>query len=448
LAKKKPKYEVLTWFESRKVWKKKYKGKVHYLGPYGVKRTRETHDAAFKEWLELKTQIDAEAKASEHTEPAAVQVPLPSYEPERNVDLDSLKTVKVQDSAIISYGKPVKVLYPVDARYVNPDGSLKSEPQVSRDLKLSTSISGFLARKQAQAQAGERSTDRVDALRVHLEHFQNWFDAKKSIKKLSPQVLEEYHTHLIRGKGSAYTKRDRFAALKQFVRWLAEQGRIPLPANIDSKDFTFRIEAKTIKTMPVEELQALLEASSDRVRLYLLLMANAGMQQTDIAELRAKDVDLKKGTITRVRSKTAHHASAPTITYKLWPETLKLLKKEKVKRATGDARILVNENGLSLVRRVIKEDGKLKRLDNIKSAIDRVYRTMKAEKGGKAPSLPPKHIRKTCATLLAGEYDISIATDYLADVPSGVMARHYVKPDQAKFDKAIMWLGKKVLGGK
>jgi len=448
MAKKKPKYEVLTWFESRSVWKKKYKGKVHYLGPYGVKRTRETHDAAFKEWLELKTQIDAEAKASEHTEPAVVQVPLPSYEPERNVDLDSLKTVKVQDSAIISFGKPSKTLYPVDARYVNPDGSLKSEPQVSRDLRLSTSISGFLARKQAQAQAGERSTDRVDALRVHLEHFQNWYGAKKSVKKLNAQVLEEYHTHLIRGKGSAYTKRDRFAALKQFVRWLTEQGRIPLPANIDSKDFTFRIEAKTIKTMPVKELQALMEASPDRVRLYLLLMANTGMQQTDIADLRAKDVDLKKGTITRVRSKTAHHANAPTITYKLWPETLKLLRQESQKGCKADARILVNENGLALVRRDIRQDGKLKRIDNIKTAIDRVYRAMNAEKGSKAPGLPPKHIRKTCATLLAGEFNQSIATDYLADVPSGVIARHYVKPDQSKFNKALMWLGKQVLGQK
>jgi integrase len=159
-------------------------------------------------------------------------------------------------------------------------------------------------------------------------------------------------------------------------------------------------------------------------------------------------VELKNGTITRVRSKTAHHTSAPTITYKLWPETLKLLKQERVKGATGDARILINDNKQPLVRREIRADGKLKRLDNIKTAIDRVYRAINAAKGSKAPSLPPKHIRKTCATLLAGEFNPSIATDYLADVPSGVMARHYVKPDQPKFDKAIMWLGKQVLGRK
>jgi integrase len=398
--------------------------------------------------MQLKAQMDAEAKARENKNQDPDVLLRSSIIQPISPDLEKLDKVKLIDSTTISIDQLNAVLYPRDRRFFNPDGSLREGAPANKDTRLPTCIAGFLARKKAQAQAGERSTDRVDALRVHLEHFSNWFGAGHSIKSLDAVVLETYHTHLIQGNGSAYTKRDRFAALKQFVRWLAGQGRIPLPTNIDSKDFTIRIEAKLVETMTLRELRALLAASTDRVRLYLLLMANTGMQQTDIAELRAKDVELKNGTITRVRSKTAHHTSAPTITYKLWPETLKLLKQERVKGATGDARILINDNKQPLVRREIRADGKLKRLDNIKTAIDRVYRAINAAKGSKAPSLPPKHIRKTCATLLAGEFNPSIATDYLADVPSGVMARHYVKPDQPKFDKAIMWLGKQVLGRK
>ena len=444
--KKKPKYEVLTWFEARKVWKKKYKGLVHYLGPYGVERNRQTHDAAFAIWIQLKTQIDAEAKANDlkNQGPGPIQSSSILVPPTSNYD--KMDKVKLPGMETITVAQQNAVLYPADRRFFNPDGSLRENAPASKDTRLSTSIAGFMARKQAQAQAGERSADRVDALRVHLEHFSKWYGAGLSIKKLDGVVLENYHTHLIQEKGSAYTKRDRFAALKQFVRWLAGQGRIALPANIESKDFTIRIDAKSIETLTVVEIQSLLASSPDRVRLYLLLMANTGMQQTDIAELRAKDVDYNKGTITRVRSKTAHHGSAPTITYKLWPETLKLLRKEGVKGASGDDYILLNDKKNPLVRREVKPDGKLKRIDNIKTAIDRVYRAIDAKKGSKAPNLPPKHIRKTCATLLAGEYNASIATDYLADVPSGVMARHYVKPNQTKFNKAIKWLGTQVLG--
>ena len=62
-------------------------------------------------------------------------------------------------------------------------------------------------------------------------------------------------------------------------------------------------------------------------------MLNCGMYQNDIAELRQEEVNWKKGTITRARSKTRER-NGPVVTYKLWPETLCLLKKH---RATGRA---------------------------------------------------------------------------------------------------------------
>ena len=98
---------------------------------------------------------------------------------------------------------------------------------------------------------------------------------------------------------------------------------IPLPGNIRSRRFRFNHSAPAkIETFTVEEVRAILERATlhERTKLYLLLMLNCGMYQNDIAELRADEVNWKKGTLTRARSKT-RESDGPVVTYRLWPET-------------------------------------------------------------------------------------------------------------------------------
>ena len=59
-------------------------------------------------------------------------------------------------------------------------------------------------------------------------------------------------------------------------------------------------------------------------------MLNCGMYQNDIAELHRDEVNWTKGTVTRARSKTRER-KGPVVTYKLWPETLYLLRKHRAK---------------------------------------------------------------------------------------------------------------------
>ncbi len=61
--------------------------------------------------------------------------------------------------------------------------------------------------------------------------------------------------------------------------------------------------------------------------MYALLGLNCGMSNTDLAGLKKSEVDLKEGTLTRKRVKTGDNDNVPIVCYKLWPETLKLLKK-------------------------------------------------------------------------------------------------------------------------
>jgi len=62
-----------------------------------------------------------------------------------------------------------------------------------------------------------------------------------------------------------------------------------------------------------------------RTRLYILLMLNTGCTQVDISELKQSEVDWQRGRITRKRSKTAKHESAPVVEYPLWQETFVLI---------------------------------------------------------------------------------------------------------------------------
>jgi hypothetical protein len=81
------------------------------------------------------------------------------------------------------------------------------------------------------------------------------------------------------------------------------------------------------------------------------LTVNCGFYDSDLGCLKKSELDLKKGTITRQRTKTGeeldedHHVSAsnvPEITWYLWPETIKLL---KAHLSNDPVLALTNEDG-------------------------------------------------------------------------------------------------------
>jgi len=174
------------------------------------------------------------------------------------------------------------------------------------------------------------------------------------------------------GKGisRAYAK-DLFASVKQFVRWAWGRGLIELPRNIESADLCFGgTQAKKIKVFKVDEVKALLAGATDATKLYLLLMLNCGMQQKDIADLLHDEIDLKKGLLIRKRSKTGDFETVPTVTYKLWGETFRLLK-----QCHSDHPVLALTTSVGKPLRVEQiENGKLSKSDNIRSAYSRLQK--------------------------------------------------------------------------
>jgi hypothetical protein len=183
-------------------------------------------------------------------------------------------------------------------------------------------------------------------------------------------------------------------------------------------------------------------------------MANTGMQQKDISDLLKgqvnwtyKQKELVDARITRRRSKTEHHDDVPEVTYRLWPETAKLLETHQNGQATNDVdRMLLTAKGNPLVQAELR-NGEGKRTDNVKSAYVRLLDKLKIPKSqGARKAFQLKLIRKTSASLLEkhpiyGRY----ANHFLADSPRSIPDSHYVVPDQKNFDDALDWLRQQIL---
>jgi integrase len=311
-------------------------------------------------------------------------------------------------------------------------------PTHAPDGSVGGAVESFLSRKKAQAEAGERSRGRYDGYRRCLTHFRNWVGKDTPMDNIGAKMLLDYHSSLLAdiaaGKMSRGYARDHMVAFKVFIRWAWALELCDLPRNLQSKDLTIEAPPPRIRVFGSDDVKVLLAAASLTMRLYLLLCLNCGFTQSDIAKLKQCELDLDQGYIIRTRTKTARFDDVPTVSYKLWGETLALLEQH---RSTDPDLALLNENGKPLRREWIGTDGKVKRTNNIRTAYARLTGKLKIK-----PSKPLQLLRKTGATLLVSNPQYRHCDVlYLGHAPQGTAARFYSAPDQKTFDRALKWLG-------
>ena len=293
----------------------------------------------------------------------------------------------------------------------------------------------FLAKEQQRVSAGELSAGRFTSTKAAVFYFRSWVGADTDASAITGQTLSRYHAHLLgligQEKCSATYARDRMVSAKTLIRWLWGQDVIEkLPKNIDSRELTFARRTKTPETMTTAEVGTLLRGTTGLNRLCILLGLNCGMAQKDISDLLDRDVDWKAATITRKRSKTASHEGVPTVTYRLWPETLQLLQEHR----SGTEVILLTRAGKRLVQERLDETGSYRKSDSIKSAYDRGLAKLPVAK-------PFKLLRKTSATLINSNPKFrGLDQLFLGHAPSSVAERHYVATSKLALDKALEWL--------
>jgi len=265
--------------------------------------------------------------------------------------------------------------------------------------------------------------------------FRNWVDPFAPLDQLNEALWERYFVYLAReveqGKLSPSTMAACLGAAREFVRSRWERKFIELPRNLNSRSFAMSAPLKEIPVFTLEEIKALFGVAQERERLYLLLMLNCGLYPVDIATLRK--TEYVAGRLIRKRTKTRNRSeNVPLVNFPLWRETDTLLTKYQ---SNHPELVLLNRNNQPLWREAENGD-KFNRVSNIKCNFFRLRK-----KTGINKSL--KLLRKTSASLLETHPEYGrYGEHFLGEVPSSVSGRHYIKPSQEQFDKAVRWLGK------
>ncbi len=310
----------------------------------------------------------------------------------------------------------------------------------SEDQSLKAHIEKYVGRKEKHGNAGQISVGRVRATKIHLAVFQDWLGKDFDVAKNDEEVLEGFHAHLLDKVASktwaGTTASDCMASVKSLVRWLWVKKAIAnLPRTLDPKckDLLISKSNSKIEVFTKDEIKALLAKASDRTTLYILLMLNCGMTQKDISDLLLTEIDWEEGRVVRKRSKTADCENVPTVNYKLWEETFRLLQQERA--ADCKDRALLKANGSPILTEQINGDGKYQKTDNVKSTFDRLRKVTKIGK-------PLKSLKKTSASLLRNNKEFSgLESLFLGHAPRGMADKHYTKVPQELLDQAVTWLG-------
>jgi integrase len=318
-------------------------------------------------------------------------------------------------------------------------------PAAAPDRSIQGQFTAWAGRQELRYAAKEISLGAYDNKKRWCRHFVDFCGAANDVGVINDKLLDQFDEHCLRQRAAQergakgwtdYLVRDVRMTTREFVRWLADQEAIPRPSWLTRKSFKFRLTPREPKPWTVPEFLAVLEAANEKIRLVLLLMANTGMYQGEVAELTTKDVDWEGGYLRRRRAKTRHVKNAPVVSYKLWPTTLALL--QKYRRDDGE-RLIRTNRGTPYVRDVMRNGTRL-RADSIWAYFSKLK--VKVRKQMPDFTGSPKGLRKMSSSLLDSHQIFGrYAWYFLGHAPSNVTDKHYVRPDQDQFDAAVHWLG-------
>lgn len=321
----------------------------------------------------------------------------------------------------------------------------KVPSQIVKAKTVHQAVELFLTRQRAKVGGGKISAGRYDILQRCVNHFAEFVGANSSIDRIDGAMLEAYNSCIMEliGEGWSPDYGDLYMSVaRQFVRWAFTTDLLAqLPRNIDSQELAIVKPKKQVKFFDKDkEIRPLLAACTPRMKLNLLLMLNCGMTQKDVSDLHPSEVDWKKGTITRRRSKTRKEGdSVPTVTYPLWKETFALL--QKFGRRDGD-HVLLNADGKPLrVDELRLRDGEQQftKIDNIAVGFRRLKAKLAKKKITITKSL--KVFRSTSNSVLKNSKDFAhYAVHFLGQSPRGINEANYTAVFTKSFADAVNWL--------
>lgn len=272
---------------------------------------------------------------------------------------------------------------------------------------------------------GEMKPVSFAEIRDFVGHLAGKIGTGLDVSKINEQTVQVVYLWLRDGGLSDGRKKKFWGFFRRFVRYLWGLKLVEMPRNLDG--YTFTVSAKKVPTYPLSKVRTVLDDLKPRLRLYALLGLNCGFTNSDIGRLRKDEVDLSSGRIIRKRGKTSDHDNVPTVSYRLWPETLELLRE-----CWSDHPVFAltsMDNTPLWEQRMGDKDDTAKK--------DMVAQQFKRAECG----LTLKAFRKIGATLIEGHATYGrYVSHYLGHSPKTVADKHYAAPSAALFDKVMTWL--------
>jgi integrase len=466
-----PKKYVMNWQQDKSRWRKMHRGQWFFVTPkeLGCRPTKEASWKAANEWWARKLAT----LAAPVLDPANFQV--------RRV-LESRDTVReaveylcVQMQKGEAAKKLLQLLTAADEHRLPDDADgtpdalqaaerlMKGEPIDPRLIQLMLGHGGFVPVSYEQTtEKLKRLADEVtaeppvDPDRGLHHHYEQWCriqlgaDKSAARKKMNMHMLGFFKRFMgdvevdevnearwaafytwLRGKDLDDGYKGRILrTAKNFVRYLYEMRLIELPRNLDSRLLAFKSRRKEVKPLAVDVLRRFYGAAVGQTKLHVLLMLNCGMTAQDVSDLRDDEVDWDGGSLTRKRGKTRDHEDVPKVRYQLWPACFRLLKEYR----SGKPNVLLTKTGNPWIRGKIEGDD-YQHSDSIASRFKGVCRKAKVK-------VTPKQLRTTAASKLGEHENFKFYAQYfLGHSPRTVADKHYVKPSDEEFAKALKWLG-------
>jgi integrase len=245
------------------------------------------------------------------------------------------------------------------------EGAAAPAPAVDKLAPLGRVSDLFLNAKAAKVDAGELKPRTLDDYRKGLQRAIDHFGGATPALSIVAVQWQIYRAELAKTLDPHSLGR-YVGSVRTLSKWAVDNDYVDRPFRFGTE---FKLPSQKAmrqakreagaRVFTAAEVRKLVKAADPVTRALLLLSLNGGVGNTDLAMLRAVDVNLGDAAIEFERTKTGVHRLIP-----LWPKTVRALREAMPLRPAPAApqyadRVFLTPKGLPLVRDKVDADGKL-----------------------------------------------------------------------------------------
>lgn len=193
--------------------------------------------------------------------------------------------------------------------------------------RLSRLCNEWLTLKKNRLDSGELTQRSFDEYKATTDFVIDKLGSQRAADNIGPADFAKLRTALAKRYGVNGLAK-RIGQIRSLFKFGWDAGILERPAKFgpgfakpSAKVMRQHRLEKGAQDFTADEVRELLRHARPNLRAMILLGVQAGLGNTDVAELRLSDVDLEAGWIDYPRAKTATHRRIP-----LWPETVEAIK--------------------------------------------------------------------------------------------------------------------------